>query len=104
MSIGGNITASIQSRETNKNELGEDVVFYKTTKKIKGWLDYSSGQTKYETYKAPVEDSTHVFITDYKKQLKADRLLINGKNYDVLLIDDPMELHKHIEIFLRYIG
>lgn len=32
------------------------------------------------------------------------RMVVNGKVYEILLIDDPMELHQHLEIFLRYVG
>ena len=32
------------------------------------------------------------------------RFVINGSKYDVLLIDDPMGLHKQIEFYLKYTG
>ena len=32
------------------------------------------------------------------------RLVINGKVYDVMLIDDLMELHQQLEIYLKYTG
>lgn len=32
------------------------------------------------------------------------RMVVNGKVYDILLIDDPMEMHEHLEIYLRYVG
>jgi hypothetical protein len=32
------------------------------------------------------------------------RLMVNGTAYDVLLIDDPMELHQQLEIYLRHVG
>lgn len=30
-----------------------------------------------------------------------DRLVVNGKKYDILYIDDPMNLGKHLEIYLK---
>lgn len=101
--IGGNITATAQVRQNTKNALGESVISYVSKKKLKGWLDYSNGQTKYETFQTPAEETTHVFICDFQK-LDADRLIIGGKSYDVLHIDNPMELNQHLEIFLKYIG
>lgn len=32
------------------------------------------------------------------------RMLVNGNVYQILLIDDPMGLHKHLEIYLKYVG
>ena len=32
------------------------------------------------------------------------RMIINGNLYQILLIDDPMELHEHLEIYLQYLG
>lgn len=32
------------------------------------------------------------------------RMVISGKVYEILLIDDPMEMHEHLEIYLRFIG
>lgn len=32
------------------------------------------------------------------------RIVIDGKIYEITFIDDPMQLHQHLEIFLRFIG
>lgn len=32
------------------------------------------------------------------------RMVIDGNIYDILLIDDPMRMHKHLEIYLKYVG
>lgn len=32
------------------------------------------------------------------------RMFVNGNLYQILLIDDPMGLHKHLEIYLKYVG
>lgn len=32
------------------------------------------------------------------------RMLIDGKVYDVLLIDNPMNKNRHLEIYLRFVG
>ena len=31
-------------------------------------------------------------------------MVIGGKVYEVMLIDDPMELHEQLEIYLKYTG
>ena len=32
------------------------------------------------------------------------RMVINGKVYDILLIDNPMNRNQHLEIYLKYLG
>ena len=32
------------------------------------------------------------------------RMVINGKVYDILLIDNPMNRNQHLEIYLKFIG
>jgi len=49
--------------------------------------------------------STHVLIGPYVEGIKEqDRVLFQNKIYDVKNIDDPMNLHRHLEILLEYKG
>ena len=32
------------------------------------------------------------------------RMVIDGMVYEILLIDNPMNLNEHLEIYLRFIG
>ncbi len=107
--IGGNITAEIQTSTTTKNAIGEAVQEWQTVQSILGFLDLQAGESKYTTFNAKMQESTHVFIADYislDKSIKAEnsRMVIEGNRYDVVLIDDPMGLHKHIEIYLKFTG
>lgn len=107
--IGGNTTAEIRVRSTIKNEIGGTSKTWTTVQSIKGWLDLSGGDSKYTTYNAKVQESTHVFLCDYvplDARIKAEnsRLVVGGKVFDILLIDDPMELHEQLEIYLKYTG
>ena len=108
--IGGNITAQLQLKTgTTKNAIGEAIQSWNTIHSLNGFLDYSSGDSKYNVYSAKVQDSTHIFICDYSSldsRITAEnsRMVIAGKKYDVLLIDDPMGLHKHLEFYLKYTG
>lgn len=109
--IGGNVTAIIQTSETTANEIGEQVRTWADLKTLTGWLDLTGGDSKYTVYNAKVQDSTHVFVADYQA-LPADitaensRLVCRGKRYDVLLIDNPMEMGSgsQLEIYLKYTG
>ena len=118
MGIGGNTLALLQVRsDGNKNAIGERVNSWIDKKTILGWLDLSTGDSNRSNFYAKIQESTHIFLCDYfdfdgsaGKQDNAEitsnnsRLVVNGKVYDVLLIDDPMGAHEHLEIYLKYVG
>lgn len=107
--IGGNTTGLIQTATITKNEIGESVPEWKDAQSLTGWLDLSSGDSRYTTYDAKIQESTHLFIADYvplDESITAEnsRMIVNGGRYDITLIDDPMGMHEHLEIYLRYTG
>ena len=110
--IGGNIKAVIQVNiGTGTNEIGEPVETWVDVQSIKGWLDLQSGDSRYTTYHAKIQESTHLFIADYvplNAEIKPEnsRMVINGSRYDILLIDNPMGLGNgsQLEFFLRFTG
>lgn len=109
LGIGGNAIANIQIRSTTKNEIGATTKTWTNVQTIKGWLDLSGGDSKYSSFNAKIQESTHIFVADYTNldaRISAEnsRLVVNGGIYDVMLIDDPMEMHKQIEIYLKYTG
>ena len=107
--IGGNITATIQISSTTRNKIGEAVKTWKDIQDVTGWLDYQAGDSRYNTYNAKIQESTHVFVADYVEldpQITAEnsQMVVNGKEYDIILIDNPMELNKQIEFYLKFTG
>ena len=107
--IGGNIIGELQISIPTKNKIGELIHTWTTIHTIKGWLDYITGETNRSNYSAKMQESTHVFVSDYVKldqrvNQAAIRMLINNKVYDVVLIDNPMELNAQLEIYLKYVG
>lgn len=108
--IGGNTKAIIQVvKSVEKNAIGEAVEQWENVQTLHGWLDLSGGDSSYTTYYAKVQESTHVFVADYvplDKRIKAEtsRCIINGDQYDITLIDNPMGLNAQLEIFLKYAG
>ena len=105
--IGGNIEAVLQQiNGSTTNRIGEKVQSWSDIHTLMGWLDLSSGDSKH-TYDAKLQESTHIFITDYApidRKPHDKRLVVNGVTYEVLFIDDPMELHQHLEIYLKFVG
>lgn len=108
MMIGGNITAILQTKNADTaNRIGEHVASWTDKTTLFGWLDLSNGDSKHTTFNTKAQESTHVFLCDYVAigaTPEESRLVISGKVYEVLLIDDPMERHRQIEIYLKYIG
>lgn len=105
--IGGNTTVQIQTSTTTTNEIGEKEKTWTTVRTLTGWLDLSSGDSKYTTYNAKIQESTHVFSCDYTNigvEPENARMVANSKSYDILLIDNPMELNQQLEIYLKYTG
>ena len=109
--IGGNIKAKVQVCTTTKNEIGEQVQTWADAQTIKGWLDLSSGSAQYTTFNAKIQESTHIFIADYvaldwRITAENSRMIVNGKRYDILLIDNPMEMGggSQLEFYLKFTG
>lgn len=107
--IGGNTELALQTKTSTINEIGEREATWATVQTLKGWLDYQAGEAKHSAFNAKIQETTHVFICDYeplKENISTEgaQAVVNGKTYDVLLIDDPMELHQQLEIYLKYTG
>lgn len=108
--IGGNAAAQVVRSVKEKNAQGipleKDAA---PIMEICGWLDYQDGKAAHQTYGAKLQDTTHVFLSDYDEafaKLSTSNLLllVGGKRYEVLLIDDPMGRHEHLESFLKHVG
>lgn len=107
--IGGNITGTLQTKSTAKNGIGEAVKTWKDAFSQVGWLGMQSGDSKHSNFNAKIEESTHCFLCDFHSGIYAladqdTRMIIKGKIYDVLLIDNPDEMDEQLEIYLRRVG
>ena len=105
--IGGNIEAVLQQKNgSTPDAIGGRIQKWADVQTLTGWLDLQAGDSKY-THNAKLQESTHIFICDYvsiDRKATDKRLMVNGTAYDVMLIDDPMELHQQLEIYLRHVG
>ena len=136
MSIGGFTQAVLQVKDTCAyNALGERVHKWVDVACVAGWLDLSNGESKWTSFQAKVQESTHFFLCDYTslKNLSAkwlwnplnlissvintesgselvsvttdnSHMVVDGNVYEILLIDDPMGMHHHLEFYLRFVG
>ena len=106
--IGGNIKAEIQLKRVYRNAIGEMVEEWSTDTTLSGFLDYVSGDSRYEMYQAKIQESSHVFICDcvpLNPEIKPQnaRLSVGGVAYDITLIDNPMGLNRQLEIYLKLV-
>lgn len=118
MAIGGNIEALLQVNAPVENEIGGMTDSWHDVCTLNGFLDLSAGDSKHTTFNAKIQESTHVFICDYSPipdtlevngemigvNPESTRMVANSKRYDVMLIDNPMQLNRHLEIYLKYTG
>ena len=107
--IKGNVVGEIQINVATRNEIGEHVPSWTTIQTIQGFLDYITGEANRINYNAKIQESTHVFVSDYvaldfRIEAEKVRMIINHKIYDVTLIDNPMELNAQLEIYLKHVG
>ena len=99
----------LQVNSITMNDIGEQVEKWETIQQVTGWLDLQGGDSKYQTYNAKMQESTHVFVADYVQlaegiTAETARAVIDGKRYDIMLIDNPMEMGLQLEIYLKYTG
>lgn len=105
--IGGNVDCVLSYAETTTSAIGEDVTSWRELQTIRGFLDLANNGKDFATYNRAMQDSTHIFICDYVSiSRKATELkaTINGEDYDVTYIDNPMNLNYHLEIYLKRVG
>lgn len=107
--VKGNTLCVLQTVTSAKNSIGEAVNTWTDAVNLRGVLGLQSGENKYTNFNAKIEESTHVFICDFNAEAFAladenTRCIINGKMYDVTLIDNPDLLDIQLEIYLRYVG
>lgn len=105
----GNTKLQLQKKiGTETNGIGERVPVWEDAGSLTGWLDLSSGDSGYMAYDTKIQESTHVFVCGYVEtgDITAEECcaIIDGSRYDVMLIDDPLGMHRQLEIYLKYTG
>lgn len=105
--IKGNISCTFYKKKSGAlNEIGEATTEWQELVSALGVLDYISGTTQRD-YKVKLEDSTHIFICNYFELPKDENDLkasIKGIEYEVIKVDNVMEMNDHYEIYLKQLG
>ncbi len=111
--ISGNTKAWVQVKSVEPDEYALDRVVWKNAfpKPLTGALDLTGADVSQRMMKR-VEEADYIFLCDYtdltvdgkKLDTENSRMLIDGQVYEVILYDDPMQRHAHLEIYLKYVG
>ena len=105
--ICGNTNLILKIKSQVENEIGEKETTWVDYKTIHGFIDFMSETTGKTNYNSKIVESTHVFVCDYVDIDKSEvelKAYHDNKEYEITYIDDPMNLHYQLEIFLKYIG
>lgn len=108
--VGGNLNATVQIKTLTENDIGERVAeWVNHIESVKGWLDLVNGSSTNQSHKTKSEESTHTWLCDFDSRLRdlditQCRFICRGQIYEIKHIDDPMEIHDHLEISLKLVG
>lgn len=108
--VGGNLTATVQIKTLTENDIGEKVAeWVDYIESVRGWLDLSNGNSTNQSHKTKSEESTHVWLCDFDSRLRdlditQCRFICRDRIYEIKHVDDPMEIHDHLEISLKLVG
>ncbi|MBO3312858.1 head-tail adaptor protein [Clostridium perfringens] len=77
--------------------------------KIQGFLDSAQGfgaNGENSNLNSFLQESTHILITDYREDISNKNWIIDskGNRYNIVLVDDPVSIHNHLEIYLKFVG
>lgn len=100
-------TFALQEYEEVPNGIGGYKEEWTDKGELSGFLDLFSGSNRnYNNQNAIVEQSTHILITDYTEAVNDKMKVVDsrGREYVITLIDDPLNIHDHLEIYLELSG
>lgn len=95
-----NQTATVQYRSVT-SDMGHNLVTWVTRGTLAGMLDMMSGGERWSKEKVN-EESTHVWFCLPGFLIEAsDRMVIDGIAYNVVNVDNPMNMGRHREVELK---
>lgn len=103
------VTFKVQDYIETDDELGGITQEYQDVYTGEGYLDLLSGTNQNQIQNATIEQSTHVLICDYFENYQSkikDKMyvVLGGRRYLITYVDDPVQAHDHLEIYLKYVS
>ena len=105
MVMGPKSTLTLQKFTEVSDGMGGFVFVHQAVRRIKGVLTPLLGDERMITGKVEVF-ADYMFAIDFPRGLtitEKDRFILGIRKFDILLITDPMEQHRHLEIMLEEI-
>ena len=100
--IGPKCILVLQKYTKVSDGMGGYTWVYQSVRKMKGVLTSLSGNERYVTGKIEVF-RTHKFLVDYPLGLvitPKDKFVLGIRKFDIQVVVDPMEQHRHLEMDL----
>lgn len=101
--LGPKVDNMVLQKYTEVDDLmGGTTVVYRSVRKIKGVLVSLSGRERFVTGKTEVF-RTHKFLMDYPIGItitEIDKFTLGARKFDIQVVVDPAETHRHLEIDL----
>lgn len=97
----------LQKVEQMPDGLGGLIDDWKPALNVSGYLDLLTGTNENALQNASVEDSTHILvIPDYTVGITDKMRVVDGSGriYEITYSDDPVGVHHHNEIYLKFGG
>ena len=100
---------SIMGITKKENGIGGKIEKEEELFKIQGFLDLAQGfgaNGENSNLNSFLQESTHILITEYREDISNKNWIIDskGNRYNIVLVDDPVSMHHHLEIYLKFIG
>lgn len=104
----GNLAICLKRKTTTKNDYGETITAYIDMCNTTGFLDMLT-YDKNKDMNAMIQEANYVFVTDNYINIEETnsnmlKAVINDVEYSVIYIDDPVNLHEFLEIYLKKVG
>lgn len=100
-------TVIIQRRTRQDDGIGGYDDVWVSFLEVKGYLDMVNGTDLNGQQNAYIEQSTHMLIIpDIPSEEITDKMRVaaEGKVYDITFVDDPVNVHHHLEVYLTFAG
>jgi SPP1 family predicted phage head-tail adaptor len=90
----------VQRKTSTSNGFGGRSATWAEHTEFKGYIDYASGREEEIAGQKEVDNATHILLCETGQDIEQfDRVVCDGKTYNVLHIDTPK--NNHMEVLLE---
>lgn len=100
-------TLVLQAKKQKSDGIGGFTETWDDLRAVSGYLDLLQGTDENTIQQAFIEQSTHVAVLPKYEPGITDAMRIvdeTGRFYEITYVDDPVGVHHHTELYLKYGG